>query len=394
MKVYLDNGATTKVDDEVLKAMMPYFNEKYGNASSLHEYGREAKDAMDNARKIIADKINAEPEEIMFTSGGTESDNFAIKGVAYANKHKGNHIITSKTEHHAVLYSCKQLEKEGFRVTYLDVDNDGFIKLEELKKAINDKTILVSINHANNEIGTIQEIEKIGKICKEKNVYLHTDAVQSFTKVPIDVEKMNIDLISMSAHKLHGPKGVGALFVKKGTKIQKLADGGSHEFNKRAGTENISGIVGFGKAVELMEEKHISYMIKLRDILINMIMNEITDVKFNGAKEKRLCNNINISFKYIEGESLLLHLDMKGIAVSTGSACSSKSLEPSHVLLAIGLPHEIAHGSIRFTLSKYTTKEDIDYTLKNLKEIVENLRKISPLNKDFKYNKEEYGHSH
>jgi cysteine desulfurase len=394
MKVYLDNGATTRVDDEVLKAMLPYFNKKYGNASSLHQFGVEAKEAMDKARAIIAKKLNAEPEEIIFTSGGTESDNLAIKGIAYNNKNKGNHIITTKIEHHAVLNSCKQLEKEGFKVTYLDVDKDGLVKLEELKKAISDKTILVSINHANNEIGTIQDLETISKICKESDIYLHSDAVQSFTKVPIDVKKVNIDLISMSSHKIHGPKGIGALFIKKGVKIKKLADGGDHEFKIRAGTENIPGIVGFAKAVEMIKEKDINQMTELRDYLINRIIKEIPDVKLNGHKEKRLCNNVNISFKYIEGESLLLHLDIKGIAVSTGSACSSKSLEPSHVLLAIGLSHEIAHGSIRFTLSKYTTKQEIDYTIKNLKDIVKNLRKISPLNKDFKYNKKEYKHSH
>ena len=395
MKVYLDNGATTKKDPEVVKAMLPYFTKQYGNPSSLHQFGRDAKETVDKARKKISDKINAEPREVIFTSGGTESDNLAIFGTAYSQKDKGNHIITSKIEHHAVLNACKQLEKEGFKVTYLDVDEEGFVDLGQLEKSINEKTILVTVIHANNEIGTIQDIEKIGEICKKKNVIFHTDAVQSFTKVPIDVKKINVDLISLNSHKLHGPNGVGALFIRKGVNLYKLSYGGSQEFNMRAGTENVAGIVGFAKAVEISNEKDLKQMANLRDKLINEILNRIPETKLNGAKgDKRLCNNANISFNYIEGEALLLHLDMKGIAVSTGSACSSKSLEPSYVLLAIGLKHEIAHGSIRFTLSKYTTEKEIDYTIKNLVEIVKNLRKISPLNKDFVYNKEEYAHAH
>jgi len=366
------------VDKEVEKAMLPYFTKIYGNASSLHKFGQEAKEALEKSRETIAKRINALPEEIIFTSGGTESDNLAIKGVAYANKDK-NHIITTKIEHHAVEKSCKALEKEGFKVTWLDVDKDGFINLEQLKKEIADKTILVSIIHANNEIGTIQDIEEIGKICKEKNVYFHTDTVQSFTKTEIDVKKQNITLASFSAHKVHGPKGIGALYIKKGTKIKKLSDGGSQENNLRAGTENIPYIVGFTKAVELAKQEHCKKMQELRDYLIEKVDKEIPEVKLNGSRKERLCNNINITFKYIEGEALLLRLDDKGIAVSTGSACSSRELKPSHVLTAIGLHPAMAHGSIRFTLSRYTTKEELDYAIKHLKEAVAELRKVSPL---------------
>ena len=379
MKVYLDNGATTMVDKEVEKAMLPYFTKVYGNASSLHTFGQEAKQALEKSREIIAKRINAEPNEIIFTSGGTESDNLAIKGIAYANKEKGNHIITTKIEHHAVDHTCKSLEKEGFKVTYLDVNKDGLINLEQLNKEITEKTILVSIIHGNNEIGTIQDIESIGKICKEKNIYLHIDAVQSFTKVPIDVKKQNITLASFSAHKIHGPKGIGALYIKKGTKIKKLNEGGSQENNLRAGTENISGVVGFAKAVEIAKEEEINKIARLRDYFIQKIEKEIPEVNLNGSRDKRICNNANITFKYIEGEALLLRLDDKGIAVSTGSACSSRELKPSHVLTAIGLHPAMAHGSIRFTLSKYTTKEELDYTLKHLKQSVKELRELSPL---------------
>lgn len=379
MKVYLDNGATTMVDKEVGKAMQPYFIEIYGNASSLHKSGQEAKKALEQSREIIAKRINALPEEIIFTSGGTESDNLAIKGVAYALKDRGNHIITTKIEHHAVENTCRALEREGFKVTWLDVDKDGFIGLGQLKNSITEKTILVSIIHGNNEIGTIQDIEAIGKICKEKNVYFHTDAVQSFTKTEIDVKKQNITLASFSAHKLHGPKGIGALYIKKGAKIKKLSDGGSQESNLRAGTESIHSIVGFAKAVELAKEEDCKKMEKLRDYFIERVEKEIPEVILNGSREKRLCNNANITFKYIEGEALLIKLDDEGIAVSTGSACSSRDLKPSHVLIAIGLHHAMAHGSIRFTLSKYTTKEELDYTLKSLKEAVAELRSISPL---------------
>jgi len=381
MNIYMDNSATTKTDKEVVKAMLPYFSEKYGNASSLHQFGRDAKEALENARSIIAKKINAEPEEIIFTSGGSESDNLAIKGVAYANRNKGNHIITSSIEHHAVLETCKELEKEGFTVSYIGVDKDGIVDLDGLKKAIADKTILITIMHANNEIGTIEPIEEIGRIAKEKGIYFHSDAVQSFTKVPIDVKKINIDLMSFSAHKIHGPKGIGVLYIKKGAKIKRLIDGGSHEFKKRAGTENVPGAVGFAKSVEIAKAEDIVNMAKLRDKLIEGLL-RIPNSQLNGPKgSKRLCNNVNIIFNFIEGESMLLHLDMKGVAVSTGSACSSQSLEPSHVLTAIGLKKAVAHGSLRFSLSKYNAEKEIDYVLKVVPKIVEDLRKISPLTK-------------
>ena len=376
-KVYLDNGATTRVDDSVVDTMLPFFEENYGNASSLHSFGRDAKVAVEHARATIAKKINALPEEIIFTSSGTEADNLAILGVSHDTKK--NHIILSKIEHHAVHMTCEALESKGVALTYLDVDPDGFIDLNQLKRSITDKTLLVTIIHANNEIGTIQDIDAIGKICKEKKVLFHIDAVQSFTKVQIDVKKTHVDLISMSSHKIHGPKGVGALYVRKGIKIRPILHGGGHERGIRPGTENVPGIVGFGKASELDPE--IEKMTKQRDYLINELL-KISETKLNGSRSKRLCNNVNISFKYVEGEGLLMHLDLAGIAVSTGSACSSHSLEASHVLLAIGLTHEIAHGSIRFTLSKYTTKDELDYTVRKVKEIVEQLRKFSPLMKN------------
>lgn len=378
MRVYLDNGATTKVAPEVVKAMIPYFTEFYGNASSLHSDGQEADRALQNSRLTIAKKINAEPEEVIFTSGGTESDNLAIKGAAYANRTKGNHIITSKIEHPAVLNTCKQLEKEGFSVTYLKVDQEGFVDIKELEKSITPHTILVTIMHANNEIGTIEPIEEIGKICKKYDVLFHTDAVQSFCKVPIDVRKINIDMLSASAHKINGPKGVGMLYVKKATKIQRVSDGGAHEFKLRAGTENIPGIVGFARAVQLTNDKECEEMGRLRDKLISGLL-KIENTRLSGPSEKRLCNNANISFNFVEGESLVFMLNDLGIEVSTGSACSSKSLSPSHVLIAIGLKHEVAHGSIRFTLSRYTTEEEINYTIAKVKEVVEKLRSISPL---------------
>ncbi|MBU0629004.1 MAG: cysteine desulfurase [Nanoarchaeota archaeon] len=378
-KIYLDNSATTMVDKEVAKAMQPYFTKIYGNASSLHQFGQEAKRALEQSREIIAKSINADPKEIIFTSGGTESDNLAIKGIAYANKEKGNHIITTKIEHHAVEHTCKSLEKEGFKITYLDVDKEGFINPDQLKKEITDKTILVTIIHGNNEIGAIQDIEPIGTICKEHNIPLHIDAVQSFTKTEIDVKKQNITLSSFSAHKLHGPKGIGALYIKKGTKLNKLIEGGAHEFNLRPGTENIPGIVGFAKAVEIAKQEDCKKIAELRDYFIEKVLKEIPETKLNGPTKDRLCNNINITFKFIEGEALLIKLDDKGIAVSTGSACSSKDLRPSHVLTAIGLHPAVAHGSIRFTLSKYTTKEELDYTLTHLKKAVKELRELSPL---------------
>ena len=375
MKIYLDNAATTKVSNEVMKAMQPYFSEKYGNPSSLHSFGRDAREAVENARKTIAQSINAEPEEIIFTSGGTESDNIAVKEIAFTHSQKRNHIITSKIEHPAVLETCRFLEKKGFKLTYIDVDEDGLIDLKQLEKSITKDTILVTIMHANNEIGTIQDIEAIGKICKKHNILFHTDAVQSYTKIPIDVKKTNIDLISLSSHKIHGPKGVGALFIKKGTKIGSLMHGGGHEFGLRSGTENIPGIVGFAEATKTAKSGN---MEKLRDKLIQGLL-KIPETRLNGHKTKRLCNNVNVTFRYIEGEALILHLDSKGIAASTGSACSTKKLEPSHVLLAIGLKPVEAHGSLRLTLSRYTTEKEINYALKIIPEVVENLRKISPL---------------
>jgi cysteine desulfurase len=380
MYIYLDNGATTQVSKEVLDSMAPYFLDKYGNASSLHQMGREAKEALEKSREVIAKKINASKDEIIFTAGGSESNNLAIKGTAFLNKNNKNknHIITSKIEHPSVLETCRYLEKQGFSVDYVKVNKEGFIDLKELERKINDKTLFVTIIHANNEMGVIQDLEKIGEICKRKNVLLHVDAVQSFCKEDIDVKKMNISMASFSAHKIHGPKGVGALYVKKGIKLDSLIHGGHHEFNLRAGTENIPGIVGFAKATELIKKEDIEKMTRLRDRLISELL-KIKDTQLNGSKDKRLCNNVNIAFNFIEGESLLLHLDSKGIGVSTGSACSSQSLEPSHVLLAIGLKHEIAHGTIRFTLSKYNTEKEIDYVIKSVKDVVQNLRRISPL---------------
>lgn len=375
MKVYLDNGATTMVDPNVAKVMQKYLTERYGNPSSIHSLGQEVNGDLEKARETIAKELNANQEEVIFTSGGTESDNLAIKGIAY-NAGKG-HIITTRIEHHAVLHTCKALELEGFKVTYLNVNQEGFIDLKQLEKEITKDTILVSIIHGNNEIGTIQDIKAIGELCKKKDVLFHTDAVQSFTKVPIDVKKINVDLISFSAHKIHGPKGIGGLYIKKGIKLKRLFDGGSQEFNIRPGTENIPGIMGLAEAVK--QDKKLDYIKKLRDKLIKDIEKEIPKAYLNGPRENRLVNNVHFRFEGIEGESLLLHLSEEGISVSTGSACSSKSLKPSHVLLSIGLKHEQAHGSIRFTLSKFNIEKDIDYTVKMLKEKVERLRKISPL---------------
>jgi len=375
MRIYLDNAATTRISDEVFKEMTLFFKNKYGNASSLHDFGQEANTAVENARKIIAEKLNADAKEIIFTSGGTESNNLAIQGIAHSYKNKGNHIITTKFEHPSVLETCKSLEKEGFNLTYLNLNKEGLISLEELKKAITIKTILVTIIHTNNEIGTIQDLKEIYKICKEKDVIFHTDAVQSFSKT--DINSGMADLISISAHKIHGPKGIGALYIKKGIHVKKLFHGGKHEFNIRPGTENVPAIMGFAKATTLITKKDIERMIKLRDNLIKEIL-KIKDTWLNGSKEKRLCNNANISFKYIEGESILMKLNEKGIAVSTGSACASKELKPSHVLLAIGLKAEDAHGSIRFSLSKYTTEKEINYVLKQLPPIIKQLREMSP----------------
>jgi len=380
-QIYLDNAATTKVDSEVLKAMLPYFSDKFGNASSVHIKGHEAKDALEKSRRIIAREIGAKRHEIIFTSGGTESNNFALKGLFFWNKQNEtgkNHIITTKIEHDCILNSCKWLEKQGAKVTYLDVDDKGFVNLEDLKNAITEKTIVVSVIHGNNEIGTIQNLETIGKICKEKNVLFHTDACQSFTKVPINVKKQNLDLVTLNSHKIHGPKGVGALYIREGIKIVPLMHGGGHERNLRSGTENISGIVGFAKAVEISKKKDIEKMIKLRDKLIEGIL-KILNVKLNGSRYKRLCNNVNVSFNNIEGEAIGGYLENFGICTSTGSACASHSLEPSHVLNAIGLSPVQSNSSIRMSLSKYTTEEEIDFVLEKLQKIVEKLRRISPL---------------
>lgn len=380
--IYLDNAATTKLDDEVLQEMMPYLRENYGNASSIYKLGRESRKAVEDAREKIAKILNCKPTEIYFTAGGSESDNTAIKGIAKANKEKGNHIITSKIEHPAVLETCKQLEKEGFEITYVSVDENGIVNLDELKKSIKPTTILITIMFANNEIGTIQPIEEIGKIAKENNIYFHTDAVQAVGNIEIDVEKLNIDSLSLSGHKFYGPKGIGALYVRTGIKFEKFISGGHQERNKRAGTENVAGIVGMGKAIELAYsslDEHNKKIKELRDYYVEQVKEKIPYIKINGDIEKRLPGNSNISFRFIEGESLLLNLDLKGICASSGSACTSGSLDPSHVLLAIGLPHEIAHGSLRISIGKYNTKEEIDYLIESLVEIVNRLREMSPL---------------
>lgn len=370
MKIYLDNGATTKVADEVFEAMKPYFSEKYGNASSVHSLGREAEEVLEKSREKLAEVLGCDASEIIFTSGGTESDNLAIRGVAKVSK--GKHIITSKFEHPAVLKTCEALEKDDYEVSYIGIDKEGFVKIDEIEKAIRKDTVLVSIMHANNEIGTIQDIEKIGKICKKNNVLFHTDAVQSLGKVKLDLK--NVDLASFSSHKLHGPKGVGALYIKKDVKIGSIMTGGGHEFNLRGGTENIAGIVGFVKACEMLSTGNIE---KLRDKLIKGL--EKIGGKLNGSKKNRLINNVNIIFEGIEGESMLYLLDDKDIFISTGSACTSKKLEPSYVLTALGLKPEKAHGSLRFTLSKYTTEEEIDHVLKVMPEIIKKLGAISTI---------------
>ncbi len=380
--IYMDNAATTRITAPVFDAMLPYLTEYYGNASSIYNFGGKSKLAVENSREVIANGLGADRKEIFFTSGGSESDNWAIKGVAEAYEQRGNHIITSKIEHHAVLHTCEYLEKKGYEVTYLDVDENGFVDPDELKKAITDQTILISIMFANNEIGTIQPITEIGKIAKERGVLFHTDAVQATGSVRIDVNAMNIDLLSLTAHKIHGPKGVGALYVRSGVKLPNLIYGGAQERRKRAGTENVAGIVGLAKAFELaqegMEERNTA-IIKLRDRLIHRLTSEIEEVHLNGDPIHRLPNNVNVCFRYIEGESLLLMLDMEGVCASSGSACTSGSLDPSHVLLAIGLPHEIAHGSLRLTLSEESTVEEVDYTVDKLKGIVQRLRDMSPL---------------
>jgi len=383
--IYLDNAATTKTRPEVVEAMLPYFTEKFGNPSSVYGFASQNKEAVTEAREQIAKALNAPTQDVYFTAGGSEADNWALKAAMEAYKDKGNHLITTKIEHHAILHTCEYLEKQGCEVTYLDVDENGVVDLDQLKKSIKPTTVLISVMYANNEIGTVQPIKEIGQIAKEHGVLFHTDAVQAFGQLPIDVVAENIDMLSASGHKLNGPKGIGFLYIKKGLKLRSLIHGGQ-ERKRRAGTENVPGIVGFGKAVELavagMEDK-IKKETELRDYMIERVLAEIPYVRLNGHRTLRLPNNANFSFQFIEGESLLIMLDMKGICASSGSACTSGSLDPSHVLLAIGLPHEIAHGSLRLTLSEETTKEEIDFTIEQLKAIVANLRNMSPLYEDF-----------
>ena len=385
-KIYLDNAATTRTAQEVVDAMIPYFTENYGNPSSIYELGQRSKEAITTAREQIAEVIGAKPEEIYFTAGGSEADNWALKAACEAYEKKGKHIITTKIEHHAILHTCEYLEKKGVEVTYLDVDENGLVDLDALQKAIRPDTILISIMFANNEIGTIEPVKEIGMIAKEHGILFHTDAVQAFGQVPIDVDDMHIDMLSSSAHKINGPKGIGFLYIRKGVKIRSFVHGGAQERKRRAGTENVPAIVGYGvaakRAADTMEERTARER-QLRDDFIKRVEKEIPYVKLNGHPDKRLPNNINFSFRFIEGESLLIMLDMKGIAGSSGSACTSGSLDPSHVLLAIGLPHEIAHGSLRLSLGEDTTKEDLDYTLEQIKEIIQRLRDLSPLYEDF-----------
>ena len=381
--VYLDYSATTPVKEEVVKEMIPYFTEKFGNPSSLYDKGLESKEAVDNARAQIGALINADAKEIFFTAGGTEADNWALFGTVDKLKDKGNHIITTKVEHHAMLHSCKFLEKQGYEVTYLGIGPDGRISLEELEAAITDKTVLISIMMVNNEIGTVQPIKEIGKIAKAHKILFHTDAVQALGNVPIDVKELGVDMMSISAHKIYGPKGAGALYIRKGLRISNYLHGGGQETGRRAGTENLTGIVGFGKAAELAKanfDEHVKHCSELRNYLVDRILNEIPDTFVNGTMDERHPGNANITFKYIEGESILLMLNYLGICVSTGSACSSKSLEPSHVLSALGIPVEMIHGTVRFTTGDFTTKEDIDYVVDNLKTVVDKLRLLSPVN--------------
>lgn len=384
--IYLDNAATTRTKPEVLEAMLPYFTEYYGNPSSVYEFSTPCKKAIAKSRETIADALGAKSNEIYFTAGGTESDNWALKATAEAYRDKGNHIITSKIEHHAVLHTGEYLEKNGFEVTYLDVDENGMVKMEELRRAIRPTTILISIMFANNEIGTIEPIKEIGMIAKEHGILFHTDAVQAFGHMPIHVDEYHIDMLSASGHKINGPKGIGFLYIRTGVKIRSFLHGGAQERKRRGGTENVPGIVGFGKAVEIamasMEERG-KKEAELRDYLIKRVVEEVPFTRVNGHKTNRLPNNVNVAFQFIEGESLLIKLDMAGICASSGSACTSGSLDPSHVLLAIGLPHEIAHGSLRLTLNEENTKEEIDYVVEQIKETVEYLRGMSPLYEDF-----------
>ena len=384
--IYLDNAATTRTDPQVVEAMLPYFTEYYGNPSSVYEFSGISKKAVTDAREILAQSIGAKTQEIYFTAGGRESDNWAIKAAAEAFGKKGKHIITSKIEHHAVLHTCEHLEKQGYEVTYLDVDEDGMVKLDELKKAIRPDTILISIMFANNEIGVIEPVKEIGRIARENGIPFHTDAVQAYGHVPINVDEYNIDMMSASAHKINGPKGIGFLYIRTGIKIRSFVHGGAQERKRRAGTENVPGIVGFGKAAEIamasMEERS-RREAELRDYLMEKVLAQVPYTRVNGHRTCRLPNNCNFSFQFIEGESLLIMLDMAGICGSSGSACTSGSLDPSHVLLAIGLPHEIAHGSLRLTLSQENTREEMDYVADQITRIVERLRNMSPLYEDF-----------
>ena len=386
MKVYMDNGATTRVTEPVMAAMQPYFCEIYGNPSSVHGFGREARKAVEAARAQVAKAIGAEPREIYFTGCGTEADNWALRGTAYANIKKGKHIITTNFEHHAILHTCKQLEKEGFEVTYLPVDSDGLVTPGQLEAAIRPDTVLVSIMYANNEVGTIEPIGELAAVAKAHGVLFHTDAVQAIGHVPIDVKAQGIDMLSMSGHKFHAPKGIGALYVRQGVRIQRLMQGGAQERGQRPGTENLAGIVGIGKAIELATadvQDRAAKMAAIRDHMIERIMKEIPHVQLNGHPTKRMCGNINVSFYFVESESILLHLDFKGIAASSGSACTSGSLDPSHVLLAIGVSHEHANGSVRLSLCEENTMEEADYVVDSLVEIVGRLRAMSPLYSDF-----------
>jgi cysteine desulfurase len=381
-RIYLDHAATTPTHPEVVKAMLPYFTDAFGNPSSIYSYGQEAKGAVEEARINVAELIGARSEEIIFTSGGTEADNYALEGVAYANEHKGNHVITTSIEHHAVMEVCKFLEKRGFRITCLPVDKYGLVDPDDVKRAITDKTILISVMHASNEVGTIEPVEKIGEIAREAGAYFHTDAVQTVGHIPVNVDKLKVDLLSISAHKLYGPKGVGALYVRKGTRLVSLMHGGEQEKRRRAGTENVPAIVGLGKAVELVGQemgKEAERLAYLRDKLIKGLVEKIDHIRLNGHPTRRLPNNVNLSVDFVEGESMLLNLDLEGICASTGSACSSAILEPSHVLLALGLPPEQAHGSLRFTLGRENTEADVERVLEVLPGIVAKLRAMSPL---------------
>ncbi len=385
-KIYLDNAATTKTRPEVVEAMLPYFSELYGNPSSVYEFASQNKKALDEARLTLANSIGAESAEVYFTGGGTESDNWALIATAEAYEGKGKHIITSKIEHHAILHTCEYLQKRGYEITYIDVDENGIIKLDQLEKAIRPTTILISVMFANNEIGTVQPVKEIGAIAKKHNILFHTDAVQAFGQLNINVDDLGIDMLSASAHKVGGPKGIGFLYIRKGIKIRSFIHGGAQERGRRAGTENVPFAVGFGKAVELamatMAERT-KKETEFRDYLIKRVLYEVPYTRLNGHKTNRLPNNANFSFQFIEGEALLIMLDMNNICASSGSACTSGSLDPSHVLLAIGLPHEIAHGSLRLTLSEENTREEIDYTVERIKEVVDKLRKMSPLYEDF-----------